>query len=513
MILSEEIGSPFGFELRPIVDELVDSFIARHIAVMRPTGIRSIWGSLGRPSPGRQLLLPSGLRKLAAQLPSSTLTFEALVHQHTAFPALEPLLAMEEREKLLEGLGTMLGAMGKHGLDRKNTRLLHCDLCRTEQLTRFGSAGWGRVHQMDGVVVCPWHNCGLRRTLFPAFAREGWNYIMGEVVDYQIVDDPYPPGLAIRIAHLVDFQMNDPSAKVLLQDVPKLIQCLFSDAKLLLSSGMIRYGTRDAFRDAFGVETLRKIGLPLDSSVAASSWLHRVLNGVSRPTQAQLTLILAFMNVEPGSPAPIQPRPLKLPTFGNRQGGNLYLCPNSVMRSRFRSDILKAVADGLTRREIGRIKFTAYRTLRKHDNEWLESKLPKKLSNKGHRKYKSFDDSLFLEKIKTAHATIIALDELPVRITENLLRQLAKVPVMRHHELQLPECIAYIVRHVDTDRTYWSKRFAWVLSKLSRVGVSTSWQEFIDFANFRPYRWPALLPDAQLAYRRLCSETPACLLA
>lgn len=157
----------------------------------------------------------------------------------------------------------------------------------------------------------------------------------------------------------------------------------------------------------------------------------------------------------------------------------------------------------MSRTQLAAREYVAYRTLWKHDREWMQSHLPERLPSKGHRRYGDLDDAAFLERLRVAHAGLTSPGGLPVMVTANLLRERAGLHLINNHVARLPECVAFIERHVDEQRSFWDKRFAWGIAELSGRGTGAGWQEFIDLIRFRPQKTPALLPDARAAYGRL----------
>lgn len=97
------------------------------------------------------------------------LSMEIIVEKYTMFPYYGRFLPMERRNQAFQALVAMqnnyrnLLAMPKRKTD-KNRYLCYCPLCAADDRKSYGETYWHRVHQMQGVNVCPLHGCYLKES-------------------------------------------------------------------------------------------------------------------------------------------------------------------------------------------------------------------------------------------------------------------------------------------------------------------------------------------------------------
>lgn len=92
-----------------------------------------------------------------------------LIGKHTLLPLYIPFLSSERRDKIIysmknsdgKGISNLLGIQA--GKVFKGKSLNYCPKCTMEESARYGEAYFHRSHQVDGVLVCPEHNCLLKK--------------------------------------------------------------------------------------------------------------------------------------------------------------------------------------------------------------------------------------------------------------------------------------------------------------------------------------------------------------
>ena len=99
------------------------------------------------------------------------LPFEVIRRDHTLFPYFASFLFRKQRANFERDYGR---SPTFHPFTRieadvatPGATLLFCPECVAEDMQREGQAAWRRVHQLAGVVVCPWHDTVLRRSMSP----------------------------------------------------------------------------------------------------------------------------------------------------------------------------------------------------------------------------------------------------------------------------------------------------------------------------------------------------------
>lgn len=111
--------------------------------------------------------LPCKLDYLAGQLKNTHYSSDYFLYQHTTFPLYVPFLPKDRRDKLKKticyekgnGIYTSIGLVAG-SLCKKNS-LYYCPICVEKDLDLLGEGYFHRVHQVQGVFVCPHHACWL----------------------------------------------------------------------------------------------------------------------------------------------------------------------------------------------------------------------------------------------------------------------------------------------------------------------------------------------------------------
>ena len=102
----------------------------------------------------------------ALQMITGDLSIDDVILNHTMFPYYGRFLPKERRAKAFKALVQMQGnyhnllprAKRKTNLERY---LRYCPICAEADRERYGESYWHRVHQMQGVDICPYHHCRL----------------------------------------------------------------------------------------------------------------------------------------------------------------------------------------------------------------------------------------------------------------------------------------------------------------------------------------------------------------
>lgn len=496
---------PFMFELRPLDDELVDSFIARHIAMLMPNNSREIWTYLGRPVPGRQVLLPSGLSMLANNLPSRTLTVEHLIENHTVYPYVEPFLNSDKRLRLNAALRADRGDIGFLIPGGNTDRLRFCPQCRAEQLNSLGLSSWSRVPQLKEVFVCLQHEVPLRQISFAAFGSTGLAFMKGLTGETTEIQLPFSVKRAIKMARLTAEFLNNHKKNEFAIDLGEYTRKLFIDAKLVSETGRIRRGMINTFIEVVGDDVLKSSDLSIDLKRPYNSWLYKIVRKKDQISAIKLVIILDFMSID--SMLGTRPRPFELSNSGRTLYPNKYLPPTRQVLHIMRSRIVGMVNLGMPRAQISKQDFKTYRTLAKHDKIWLEKNLPAKLKTRGVSKYDLSNDSCLSKRLKVAGLALITVSTMtPSRITKYSLLAQADLLGMASYLTDLPMCSIVVEHFVDTRLSFWRRRLMWGSARVKVNGHQVSWSEFLELIDLRPVRDPDIIEEARAEYMKLCAN-------
>lgn len=116
--------------------------------------------------------MPSDIDSLICRLPKEKrLTAEGLIMNNTLFPyytAFMPEIRTKAIEAAMKGnsggkIHTMVGIMASKISVPKYLRF--CPECSAEDKIKYGEYYWHRLHQMSGVILCPFHNVVIQNSL------------------------------------------------------------------------------------------------------------------------------------------------------------------------------------------------------------------------------------------------------------------------------------------------------------------------------------------------------------
>ena len=158
-----------GYFPHPYPDEIFYSVCARYVSHMGFRVQSNICQSLVGTVQGTiGLDLPNNLNYLFSQLPSGYgVSVDDVIDKWTLFNCFAPFLGEQRAEELRLSMG---GASRKNSLKTGIVSgrvpcldyLRYCPRCNAEDVKAHGEPYWHRVHQIQGVEVCPKHGALLR---------------------------------------------------------------------------------------------------------------------------------------------------------------------------------------------------------------------------------------------------------------------------------------------------------------------------------------------------------------
>jgi hypothetical protein len=158
----------------PHEDEPLFSLLARiYGGLIGPSRAQFAQHLFGNPRLVIPFDFPCGIDALAQKIGARVgLTAEDLIQDHTMFPIAAFLMAAEQAERVkLAMRSDRAVAMNllKWQRDRAQDGLRHlnfCAKCRARDIRRHNYTWWRRIHQVPGVIYCPWHNEPLEVSQF-----------------------------------------------------------------------------------------------------------------------------------------------------------------------------------------------------------------------------------------------------------------------------------------------------------------------------------------------------------
>ena len=172
--------------------------------------------------------LPCRLDGVIGNMPiGHQLTSDLLIDRHTTFPY-HGFFLREDRREAVRALMRKAGGVGVKyhlgmtgGAIRSSVFLRHCPACDAKNRSSYGETYWHRLHQINGVVVCPKHKVFLEET--GIFREEAVRTICNDAESICLAKHPRSiehfnaeHGLLLKIAVDANWILNDA------KDVPDL---------------------------------------------------------------------------------------------------------------------------------------------------------------------------------------------------------------------------------------------------------------------------------------------------
>src|SRR6266404_3435485 len=156
----------------PLPGELMFSVLARFAERMKyPARSRSLLELFGVRHGVPAIELPNKLDQLVSALPpGTTYTSDSLIARNTLLPFYAPFLPERNYKMILSSMKgngartTQLRAGIIAGRINPPEFFRTCPVCDEQNIARWGETYWHRLHQIQGVEVCPLHSVLLEPT-------------------------------------------------------------------------------------------------------------------------------------------------------------------------------------------------------------------------------------------------------------------------------------------------------------------------------------------------------------
>lgn len=152
----------------PYREELISSMCARyHYYSGNINNQHTLLELFGRDNVTAFKMFPARLSYLEKQLNNKSYTCDYFIYRHTIFPFYSSFISKSKQLKVInlmkfEGNSLIYNILGI-STSQINTRVgyMYCPECIKDNIKNFGEAYFYRVHQLQGVLVCPEHGCLL----------------------------------------------------------------------------------------------------------------------------------------------------------------------------------------------------------------------------------------------------------------------------------------------------------------------------------------------------------------
>ncbi|MBD2203534.1 TniQ family protein [Calothrix sp. FACHB-1219] len=187
-----------SFFPKPYPDEILYSVITRyHIRCGNTSPKITLQELFNSQTTVATVDLPSNLNNLIQNLQFiSNYQVEDFIYKHTLYPLYSPFLPANRSSQILESMKgdyggdihTRAGIMASSITMPKYFRF--CSTCQEEDLKNYGELYWHRIHQIPGVLVCPFHGEFLQNSLAPLHGFNKHEYYAASTDNCSITREP-----------------------------------------------------------------------------------------------------------------------------------------------------------------------------------------------------------------------------------------------------------------------------------------------------------------------------------
>lgn len=177
----------------PYEDEILHSIVARYHYYTGNINLKDTSEDLfGYRNCISSIEFPSRLNHLLTKIDSNNrYNSNYIINNHTVLPYYIPFLSVEIRMKIENdmkygdgsGIYTRIGMVPGSICSKQS--LEYCPICAYEELEEYGEAYFHRVHQLQGVMVCPQHGCLLNKYII---TKKQQSRLMYTRLDYKMIN-------------------------------------------------------------------------------------------------------------------------------------------------------------------------------------------------------------------------------------------------------------------------------------------------------------------------------------
>lgn len=400
-----------------------------------------------------------------------------MVLDYTMFPYYGRFIDKERRNKAFKALVQMQG--NYHNLlpvpkrkDNNKRYLRFCPVCAKNDRKQYGETYWHRIHQMQGVDICPYHHCRLIDSSVLISGKTSPDLVAAEMV--------IPDNLKIIMRdNEIECKFAEYAAEVFQSNID-----LQSDvtAGEFLHSRMANTKYRSVRGEQRNItlfhEDFVKCYVGLSDNHFIELWqIQKVLNGY-RCNFHEICMLAMFLNIPAADLVHME-------------------LPEKTQEQKFDEQIIMLHEQGLKYPEIARRLSAPYDTVKaigeqKYKAYRKESKKPLKCGAKAYNWQQIDRDTLPLVKEAVRQ---LQGDEVsrPKKVTVFAVEKMLNLPSKRI-SLYLPMCKAEIKKHEESQERYWAREVVWAVNKIIREGDVLNWKHIRNLTNMRKCDFIACIP-------------------
>ena len=411
------------------------------------------------------------------QMITGDLLIDDVILNHTMFPYYGRFLPKERRDKAFKALVQMQGnyhnllPMAKRKTDLERY-LRYCPICAEADRERYGESYWHRVHQMQGVDICPYHRCRLVDSSVLISGKASPDLVATEMI---ISDNPE----VIVCDNEIECKFGKYAAEVFQTDMD-----LQSDvtAGAFMHSRMANTKYRSIRGEQRNITLFHTDFMDyyknLPDNTFTELWqIQKVLNGY-RCNFHEICMLALFLDIP----------------VANLVHMNL---PEKTQEQLFDEEVFRLHEQGMKYPEIAKRLNAPYDTVKAIGEQRYKTyhKEPKKPLKSGAKAYAWQQiDKDTLPFVKEAIRQLQG-DEIsrPKKVTVFAVEKMLNLPSKRI-SLYLPMCKAEIEKYEESQEQYWAREVVWAVNKIIREGDVLNWKHIRNLTNMRKCDLTACIP-------------------
>lgn len=417
----------------------------------------------------------------ALEMILENMPMESIIRKHTMFNYYGRFLPKQRRNRAFKALVEMQGdynnllpiPKNKQGKER---HLRYCPMCARNDRQQYAETYWHRIHQMQGVNICPVHCCYLINSDVVISGKASPNLVAAENV--------VPTSKSVTVTmcenevecRLAKYVMNVFQADIDLQSdvlVGDFLHSRMSGTKYLSARGEQR--NIGLFHSDF-----IKFYICLSDNYFTEIWQIQKVFNTYRLNTNEICMMAMFLNVSAADLV------------------NMAL-PEKTQEQLFDEQIYKLHEDGLKYPEIAKRLNASINVVKpigekRYGANHKEHKETLKCGVKA-KNWKQIDTDT-LPKVQKAIKQLQG-DGIrrPKRVTKNAVELLLGLPSGRFKHL--PMCRKEIEKHTTIQAEYWALEIVWAYNKIVREGQVMNWKHIRMLTNMRKKDLSTCMPYLQ----------------
>ena len=389
------------------------------------------------------------LRPDALEVMEKHCSLERLIKEHTMFASYGRFLPKERRQKAYEALLAMHGNFNNLLAVPKNQRgtgryLKYCPVCAKEDREKYGEAYWHRMHQIQGIRICPQHRC----------------YLMESGISMERKASPGLWDAQSTIPEQEEVKLCNEEIKLAFTKYA----CQVFDSGIDLegkisAADFLKWRLREYARTDSGASiSLENLyedykRFYAEENIMSKVRMQKILSG-SRWNFTDICQLAMFA----GIPA-----------------SELTKIPIESVRV-FRNPVYVQVAEELQ---------IDYKLVQRVGDAVLKHYESRERVQR--RKRRTVWEQMDEELLPNVQAIVKKMyntgQERPRRITVSAVRKEMGLPDKRFDKL--PKCKAEILKHQESQKEYWAREIVWAVEKLMREKQVVNWRHVRELKNMR----------------------------